>query len=148
MKYGHYSSRSRYRERSFKRTITFLLFVFVFAGAITLGFVFGKQFAVTQISTLEKEVDDRNATLKSLQNDMTKLRAEAQTASSRLDQVKMQYEKEVPQEGPMREIIDMVRKQLSDGMPADRLVFLIRSARPPRNCTDPSTKRFVVKTPA
>lgn len=148
MKYGQYASRSRYRDRNFKRTVTFFLFVFVFAGSIVLGFVFGKQFAVTQISTLEKEVADKDANLKTLQDEMTKLRAETQTASSRFDQLKMQYEKDFPQEGAMHEIVDMVRKQISDGMPAERLAFLIRSARPPRNCSDPVTKRFVVKTPA
>lgn len=143
-----YSTRARYRERTFKRMITFLLCVFLFAGAIALGFFFGKQYAVLQISTLEKEVEDRDASIKSLQDQLTKIRAEAQTALSRLDQLKGQYEKDLPTDGPMRELVDMVRKQVESGMPADRLAFLIRSARPPRNCSDPLSKRFVVKTPA
>ena len=33
-------------------------------------------------------------------------------------------------------------------MDPQRLSFVIRSARPPSNCSDPITKRFVVSTPA
>ncbi len=148
MLHGQYASRTRYRDRAYKRTATFLLALFLFGGALVLGFFTGRQYAVVQLSTLEKEVSERDKSLKSMQEELVKLRGESQTAVSRLEQVKSQYEKDLPPDGPMREIIDMIKKQLSGGMPAERLAFVIRSARPPRNCSDPTSKRFVVKTPA
>ncbi len=146
MFHGQYTSRARYRDRAYRRTATFFLALFLFGGALVLGFFTGRQYAVVQLSTLEKEVAERDKSLKSIQEEMVKLRGESQTAVSRLEQMKAQYEKDLPADGPMREIIDMIKKQLGGGMPAERLAFVIRSARPPRNCADPTSKRFVVKT--
>jgi hypothetical protein len=117
-------------------------------GFFALGFFIGGQNAVVQNGTLKLDIADKDIKLKALQDELTTVRAEAQTSTSRLEQLRSQYEKDMPQEGPMREIVDMVRKQIEDGMAADRLAFVIRSARPPRNCSDPSTKRFIIKTPA
>jgi hypothetical protein len=41
----------------------------------------------------------------------------------------------------------MIRAQIASGMSAERLAFVVRSARAPRNCSEPETKRFIVKTP-
>jgi hypothetical protein len=148
MTLGQYNPRNRYRERAIQRFNKAILFVLVMGACFALGFFIGGQNAVVQNGTLKMEVEDMTGRLKSLQDELTTVRAEAQTATSRLDQLKTQYEKEMPQEGPMREIVEMVKKQISDGMAPDRLAFVIRSARPPRNCSDPSTKRFIIRTPA
>ena len=41
-----------------------------------------------------------------------------------------------------------VRQQLDQGMAPERLFFVIKSARPPTDCTEPETKRFIVSTPS
>lgn len=148
MAIGQYNPRNRYRDRSVRRFNKALLFATVMGGFFALGFFIGGQNAVVQNGTLKMELADRDDRLKTMQDELTTVRAEAQTATSRLEQLKTQYEKDIPQEGPMREIVDMVRKQIDDGMAADRLAFVIRSARPPRNCSDPTSKRFIIKTPA
>ena len=66
----------------------------------------------------------------------------------------MRYEKlqeevqSVLPEGPVQDLVSLVREQLKQGMDPERLSFVIRSARPPTGCVDPQSKRFVVNTPA
>jgi hypothetical protein len=93
-----------------------------------------------QVESLTKE---RNL----LQGNVTELRAEAQTANTRYEQIKAEYNSVMP-EGPMQDITTLVRQQLDQGMAPERLSFVIKSARPPTDCTDPETKRFVVSTPS
>jgi len=138
----------RYKERSIRRFNKALLFVVIIGAILTLGFVLGREHAAIKLKTLEIEVTDKDARIKKLQDDMTATRAEAQTATSRFEQLKAQYEKELPPSGPIHDIVDMVRKQIDSGMPPERLAFILRSARAPSNCSDPATKRFIIKTPA
>lgn len=148
MMIGQYNPKSRYRERAIQRFNKTILFILIMGACFGLGFFIGGQNAVVQNGTLKLEVEDMTGRLKTLQDELTTVRAEAQTATSRFEQLKTQYEKDMPQDGPLREIVDMVRKQIDDGMAPDRLAFVLRSARPPRNCSDPSTKRFIIRTPA
>ena len=148
MSLGQYNPKSRYRERAIQRFNRTLLFILFMAACFGFGFFIGGQNSGVQNGTLKLEVEDLNGRLKSMQDELTTVRAEAQTATSRFEQLKTQYEKDIPATGPMREIVDMVKKQIADGMAPDRLAFVLRSARPPRNCSDPSTKRFIIKTPA
>jgi hypothetical protein len=148
MMIGQYNPKARYRERAIQRLNKVLLWAFLMGVSFVFGFFMGGQNAVVQNGTLKLEVDEMTSRLKTLQDELTTVRAEAQTATSRFEQLKSQYEKDIPQDGPMREIVDMVRKQISDGMAPDRLAFVLRSARPPRNCSDPASKRFIIRTPA
>jgi hypothetical protein len=148
MSLGQYNPRSRYRERAIQRFNKAILFFIVMAACFGFGFFIGGQNAIVQNGTLKLEVEDMTTRLKTLQDELTAVRAEAQTATSRLEQLKTQYEKELPAEGSLRNIVEMVRQQIADGMSPDRLEFVLRSARPPRNCSDPATKRFIIRTPA
>lgn len=148
MTIGRYNPRSRYRERAAKRTNAVVLTVLVAAAFIGFGFWAGRQHVAFQIESLKKDAESARADAKRMQDELVKVRAEGQTASSRLEQLQSQYEQELPTEGPTRALVELLRKQLADGMPPERLSFVIKSARPPRNCSDPSSKRFMVKTPA
>lgn len=148
MTIGRYNPRSRYRERHAKRMNAILMTVAVTVCFGGLGFWMGRQHAVFQIESLKKDAESAQADAKRLQDELIKVRAESQTASSRLDQLQTQFDQELPAEGPTRALVQLVKKQLDEGMSPERLAFVIRSARPPRNCSDPSTKRFMVKTPA
>jgi hypothetical protein len=48
----------------------------------------------------------------------------------------------------MQDLTRLVKEQIDQGMAPERLSFVIKSARPPTDCTDPETKRFVVSTPS
>lgn len=148
MTLGHYSTRSRYRERAFRRFNRGFLILVLGAGCIAGGFFIGRQNSEARIESLQKETADQEKLVKNLQSENTSLRATARTASSRLNLLKLQYEKDFPQDGPTHEVYDLVKKQLDSGIPAERLVSILQAAQPPRNCTDPVSKRFMVKTPA
>lgn len=81
-----------------------------------------------------------------LEQTITTLKAQAQSSEVRYQQIEARYNAEVPQ-GDFKRLADLVKKQLDGGIKPDRLAFVIESARPPRNCVAPQTKRFVVKTP-
>lgn len=81
-----------------------------------------------------------------LETTITTLKSQVQSSSVRYQQMEEKYNTEVPQ-GEFRKLTDLVKKQLNGGIKPSRLQFIIESARPPKNCTEPQSKRFVVKTP-
>lgn len=82
-----------------------------------------------------------------IEKQLTDARVEVQSTQIRYKQLEDKYNLEVPT-GHLKELTELLRQQLKDGIAAERLAFVVRSARPPRNCSEPSTKRFVVKTSA
>ena len=146
MRVSTYNPQSRYKRKSAERMTAFLVVSGILFLAFGFGFWMGKQAAgyservyKAQSVALRQERDE-------LQNEITEARAEAQTANTRYAQLQNEYNKTVP-EGAMRDLVNLLGKQIEEGRDPERLAFLIRSARPPRNCTEPETKRFVVSTP-
>lgn len=81
-----------------------------------------------------------------LEQAITTLRSDVQSTQVRHQQMEAKYLAEVPQ-GEFKTLTDLVKKQLDAGIKPQRLAFVIEAARPPKNCTEPVVKRFVVKTP-
>jgi cell division protein FtsB len=146
MPINSYNPHSRYRERAMARMTNAISMVLVIALSACVGFWMGKQYGVEQNISLEDQVESLTKERNVLQSNVTELRAEAQTANTRYEQIKAEYNAILP-EGPMQDLTKLVRQQLDQGMAPERLSFVINSARPPTGCTDPETKRFVVSTP-
>lgn len=125
----------------------FVMVVAVMAVSGFIGFVIGHESAVGQKNILEQRVKALEAERAELQDSVTALGAEAATAAMRLEDLQETFEEAVPA-GPVEGLISLVRKQVEEGMDPERMAFLIRSARPPRNCTEPVAESFVVSTPA
>jgi hypothetical protein len=146
MSLNYYNPKDRYRQRHLQRMSGFLVVFGVMLCAGIVGYYFGKERANQDAIFLRKQVagytDERNA----MQDMITELRTEARTATMRFEELEKTYKTAVP-EGPTGDLLALVNKQLAEGMDPQRLAFLIRSARPPRNCTDPETQRFIVSTP-
>lgn len=142
-----YNLHDRYRRRSNERMMAFIVMLSVLFVSFGLGFWIGGQVGDQQNKSLKSQVDELRTERDALQATATELRAEAQTALTRYDQIKATYD-EIMSGGPMQELVMILKQQLDEGRDPERLSFLIRSARPPRNCTEPETKRFVVSTPA
>jgi outer membrane murein-binding lipoprotein Lpp len=145
--FGHYNPRTRYIARDRQRTQITIAALMVLAAVGTTAFWLGRQHAAYQINSLSAQVKERETEIKNLESDLTKMRAETQTATLRFDQLQEQMNKDLP-DGAVRDLVALLRQQLQDGMSPERLAFLLRSARPPQNCSDPATRRFVPKTPA
>jgi hypothetical protein len=148
MSFGRYNLKSRYRQRNKERNQGVMVGVMVFIAVAMVFFWMGRQHAVVQLSSLSRDVSRLETENSKLQNETIKLRAETQTATSRYEELQQQVAKDLPGGGPVRDLIDLIRQQLGDGMSPERLAFVLRSARPPRNCTEAEAKRFIVRTPA
>ncbi|MFK7839174.1 MAG: hypothetical protein AB8B83_02490 [Bdellovibrionales bacterium] len=146
MGFSYYNPNERYRRRAaarFGNFVTMSLLVLLIFGA---GFWFGKQNAGQQEKVLKGRVKTMAEEARQMEQDLIEMRSTAQTATARYEQLQATYDEQLP-EGPVRELLELVRKQLDEGRDPERLSFLIRSARPPRNCSDIETRRFVVSTP-
>jgi cell division protein FtsB len=142
-----YSLNNRYRRRAQEQMMAVVMMIVVIGLCFGLGFWLGKQTGVQGYNAMRTQVEQMTAERETLQNTITELRAQTQTANTRYQQLQTTYQEILP-EGPLRDLVVMLKAQLDEGRDPERLAFLIRSARPPRNCTEPETRRFVVTTPA
>ena len=120
--------------------------VIVIILSASVGFWMGKQFGVEKAISMRDQVEELTKERNTLLGNVTELRSEAQTANTRYEQIKAEYNAVLP-EGPIQDLTKLLREQLEQGMAPERLSFVIKSARPPTGCTEPETKRFVVSTP-
>lgn len=137
----------RYRQRATQRLVSVVCFIGMMVFSGITGFWIGGINSDRVEETLRRENEGLRQQIGDMQEVANQIRAEAQTANMRFDQLQKTYQEAVP-EGPMQDLVTLIREQLAEGMDPKRLEFALRSARPPRNCTDPETKRFVISTPA
>ena len=147
MSLGNYNPHRRYQERAAQRTAGILKLLAFVIVSVVLGFWLGKQYGAEQLITLKDTVQTVESERDEFQTQITDLSAAAQTANARYNQLKEEVESILP-EGPMQDLVTILREQLAKGTDPERLSFVIRSARPPTGCVDPQSKRFVVSTPA
>ncbi len=147
MSLNSYNPAARYKVRATQRMVNAMGMVVVIILSLCVGFWVGKQYGVEQNISMREQVSSLTKERNQLQASLTELRSEAQTANTRYEQIKAEYNAVLP-EGPMQDLTRLVREQLTQGMAPERLAFFIKSARPPTGCTDPETKRFIVSTPS
>lgn len=147
MSLSYYNPHDRYRQRHLQRLMRicfFLALMSVFGG---IGFWLGGMSADRSAAVVREKNQALLGQVEGLQREMTQMRAEVQTANARYEQLQAAYNEAIP-EGPMRDLTNLIREQLQEGMDPEIIKFAVLASRPPRNCTDPETKRFVVSTPA
>ncbi len=146
MSLSSYNPHDRYRQRAARRVSTILTAIFFAAMIFGAGFWIGDITAQQNTYILEQEkrilTEERDA----LQTQLTEMRAEAQTAMVKFEQLRTNYE-DLISEGPMRELVSLLAKQIEQGVNIERLQSIILTARPPQNCSNPESKRFIVQTP-
>ena len=145
MSFSSYNPNERYRRRAAGQLGGFIVARCVLALAVTVGFWIGYERAGQSEGSLREKLEERQALNTALENEMVEIRSEAQTAMMRYEQLQQDYQEKVPDEA-VEELLALVRSQIEEGRDPERLAFLIRSARPPRNCSEIETKRFVVST--
>ena len=143
----YYDPQSRYRNRLWARVSGFVVSLLIIGVSVMIGYYLGQQRDAQETIFLKAQVESITKERDTLQAEVTQLRSDARTASVRFEEIQKNFSEMVPQ-GTARDLIALVTKQLSEGMSAERLAYLIRSGRPPRNCTEPETRRFIVSTPA
>ncbi|MDH5723373.1 MAG: hypothetical protein OEY94_08650 [Alphaproteobacteria bacterium] len=141
-----YDPGHRYRKRAAKRMMSMIMFILVFFTIFAAGYWFGGLASQRDIIVLKQEKDAAEKQYMQTQSEMTKMRSDVQTANMRLEQMQKNY-KEVLGDGTMQELVEMVKRQLDEGIDSDRLRSVILSARPPQNCSKPESRRFIISTP-
>lgn len=139
--HNRYKSRNREQFKRFLSTVLFVLLVFL------LGLWLGKSNIENKTTLLASQAEERTKMIKTLEGDLIAARAGAQTVEARYQQLQDDVLKELPFDGPLRDLIEELRARLEEGVNPERLSFAIKAARPPQNCTDPQVKRFVASTP-
>lgn len=89
----------------------------------------------------QKLQEDKSA----LEQEVTSLRSEVQSTQVRYQQLDARYQQDTPT-GTFKQLTDVVKKQLDAGIKPERLFSVIQSVRPPKNCSEPVTKKFVMQT--
>lgn len=141
-----YNPYDRYRNRTWQRFSGFMV-VCVFIGiCVGIGYFFGKVRWMQENASLRQQVDSFAQEKDAFQETIVQLRTEARTATLRYEEAQKSALEGVSA-GPARDLINLVTKQLEEGADPERMAYLIRSGRPPRNCTDPESRRFIVSTP-
>jgi hypothetical protein len=148
MSFSWYDSggRGRYRERQKQRRRKILLSVTALGLLLAAAYWWGGENVRSSEVAYKQQAIKLQEDRVDLEKTITDLRSEVQSTQVRYQQLEAKYQQEVPQ-GEFKQLTDLVKKQMNAGIKTDRLSFIIESARPPRNCAEPTVKRFVVKTP-
>lgn len=136
----------RYRRKQQQQRRKALWIIFFLLALAGTSFWWGAETERTSQMAFKEKASALEKERAGLENMITALRSEVQSTQVRYQQLEAKYQQEVPQ-GEFKNLTDLVRKQLNAGIKPERLAFVIDAARPPKNCTDPAVKRFVVKTP-
>lgn len=140
-----YNPGSRYKRRANEQRRKIFIMLLFFAIVSGLSYWFGGEVVRGSEVAYKQQALTLRSDKESLEDKVTELSAQVQSTQARYNQLNDKYEAEVPT-GKLKSLTDLARKQLKDGIAADRLAFVIKSARPPRNCTKAATKRFVIRT--
>jgi hypothetical protein len=144
---SRYDPRTRYRVRSQQRLS--LLAGLGLTGLVcaAMGYGVGYYAARGDDRSANAELLAVTAERDKLQQTVTRLMASSHSANVKYQQIEEQLQSELPQDGPLKDIVAQIRGQLDSGVAPDRLATLIRTLAPPQNCTEPDVRRFIVETP-
>ncbi|MEM1400504.1 MAG: hypothetical protein AAGF58_11520 [Pseudomonadota bacterium] len=111
---------------------------------------FSYQIGVEQMkdreSELVRETEDLKLVKSELERATVELQATTQTAEVRYRELQDRFEREVPH-GILRQLAGLVARRLDEGISAQRVALYITAADEPQNCDEPTSKRFIVRTP-
>ena len=140
---------SRMSERRAQRR-RFVRWLMVFVGVVAAGYYAyetGTTLARRQVTELSQKVTTLEDNVTRLERRNTELAAALEVERERGQELRARYERDVPK-GQTKAFLDQIQARQAEGLSAERLAFLIQSARKERECDgEPQTKRFLVSTP-
>lgn len=140
-----YDPGDRYRRRAVKKITNRIAVFILLVSTFSFGYWIGGLSSQKSIYILQQEKVASDQQVLLMQSELTQIRAQAQTSDIRLEQMRASYDEMIPQD--MQSLVDLMRKQLDEGLDIKRLESVILSARPPQNCSKAETKRMVIVTP-
>lgn len=147
MTLGLQESRMRRRRQRRWAVVKWLVILAALIGAGVFAHETGSQLARMDVTRLESRVAELTTEIETLENEKAELRGRLRETEDVLADWQARYRAEVPT-GASARLMELARERLEDGVPLDRLSFVVANARPERVCEDdPVTRRFIVQTP-
>lgn len=147
MGFSRHSRRKAERRKRFWAGVVKLSILLGAMGAVAYNaYKFGVELKRDEIAGLETRLERISDEKRSLEAEAARMTEALGAARAEAADYRDRYRAVVPSP-QMRELVDMVRAKLDDGLSAQRLALYIRAARAPRDCSPTETKRFLVRTP-
>ena len=136
----------RYRRRAAEGRRRILLLGAVAGALCGISYWRGTENVLSNEVAYKQQAEKLQEERGELEKTITSLRSEIQSTQVHYQQLEAKYEQEVPT-GAFKQVADIIKKQLDAGVRPERLMSVVESMRPPKNCSAPATKRFVMQTP-
>ena len=124
-------------------------FAAVLTALVLLGFFAyetGTAFAQREVRSLREELGALKEQRNSIDAENQNLKAQLRGAKAQVAEWTERYKEDVPT-GEARDLFKLMSSQLSAGVPAKRLGFVIREAKAANECENaPETRRFILRT--
>ena len=144
---GLSSYRRRRRQQSYWRLARYALVFGLLAALAGYAYQVGASKSEAVIEQLRAEIERLQASNTALSERAAAAVQRADEAQSRAQAVQERYEAEVPQ-GVERDLLAQIEGKLEQGVPPQRLAFVIEQSGQDQTCTDePDTRRLSVRTP-
>lgn len=141
------SHHDRYRQRARESLRNNSLIILALIVALLIGYVGGNKKYEQNMRQMSQQSKEMQRSVENAEAQSTRARAEYQTLAIKYQQLENQYKRDIPQ-GDLALLNALVKEQLDKGLTVERMIQVIRAAQPPRNCTQPQNKRFILSTPA
>lgn len=141
------SRRNEERRRAILGRL-FKLALAIGAFAVTAYYSYEVGFRVAQgeVGSLKEQVRQATDEARKQQEQAEGDRAALNETRRQADEFKSLYEQVKPTDD-IRDLSALLRVKLAEGMDPHRLAFVIKSAQNPHDCEQPTTRRFLVRTP-
>lgn len=142
-----YDPDRRYRRRVLASLTRLVIFVAGVSTAAVVAYRYGGDVYRDDIERLEQALAEAQRETADLEQTAIRAEAAARAATTQFEDLRERFEREVPT-GERKEITDFVIAQMAEGLDRERLMFAIRAAATPQDCTEAETRRFIMPTPA
>jgi hypothetical protein len=107
----------------------------------------GSRLAERETIRLKEQITELSQTIEESRRDDSELKAAAEAAEQGQRDWQQRYERDVPT-GVDKQLYELARQKLADGVDLERLKFVIQATQNERQCAEGlATRRFIVPTP-
>lgn len=140
-------SRRRKRQPVLGRLVRLALLIGFLGASVAYAYQVGVSQKAAEVTRLEAQIDELREANQHLSSRAAQALQQAEQARTARAEIEARYTEEVP-DGALRDLIDRVEARLREGVPAERLAFVVDSVTRERDCDDDAVvRRFLVRTP-
>lgn len=139
------SRRDRDRSRRVRRAVVKLAVGMALLGSSAYyAFDHGRQLSAAEAAAARAEARGLAEAARRHEEQAAELRASLAAAEAGAQHYRQLYEEVAPDS--VREILAQAKTKIAEGIPAERIAFLVGQAQQPQDCAAVDTRRFLVRT--